>query len=106
MDEMRASRIRSALEQAGLDVICRLAENVLFLTGYWPRDGFSFIIFPYHEPTPFLHPKGRGVVRAGMITSVEPGVYIEGWDGLRIEDNVLARPDGGENLSVFDTALH
>lgn len=62
--------------------------------------------FRYHEPTPFLHPKGQGVVRAGMITSVEPGVYIEGWGGLRIEDNVLARSDGGENLSVFDTALH
>ena len=61
--------------------------------------------FRYHEPTPFLHPKAQGIVREGMVTSVEPGVYIEGWGGLRVEDDVVVRPAGGEVLSVFDTHL-
>jgi Xaa-Pro aminopeptidase len=35
----------------------------------------------------------------GMIVTIEPGVYIPGFTGLRIEDLVLVTPDGHEVLS-------
>jgi len=40
-----------------------------------------------------------------MVTSVEPGIYIEGWGGMRCEDNVLVTAQGAEILSEFSREL-
>ena len=42
----------------------------------------------YHEFIPFLAPGSMGTLEEGMVSSVEPGVYIPGLGGMRIEDNV------------------
>jgi Xaa-Pro aminopeptidase/Xaa-Pro dipeptidase len=41
-----------------------------------------------HEP-PAVSPLGKEVLQEGMIVTVEPGIYIPGWGGVRIEDMVL-----------------
>ena len=53
MNTERIRRVREAMEVAGLDVlVCRLPENVLFLTGHWPLVGLSFLLFPLDgQPT-------------------------------------------------------
>lgn len=53
MDAERVDRVRKTLEKEKLDaLVCRLPENVLFLTGYWPLSGISFLLFPREgEPT-------------------------------------------------------
>ena len=38
------------------------------------------------------------VLRPGMVFSVEPGIYLPGWGGVRIEDLVLLHDDGCEVL--------
>ena len=41
-----------------------------------------------HEP-PYAHQAGGGEMAAGMVLAIEPGCYIEGGGGLRVEDNFL-----------------
>jgi Xaa-Pro aminopeptidase len=50
--------------------------------------------------------KGSNVVlEPGMVFTVEPGIYLPGWGGIRIEDDVLVTPDGCEVLSEVPRSL-
>jgi Xaa-Pro aminopeptidase len=51
-----------------------------------------------HEQ-PRLAPNDPHVLKANMVVTVEPAIYIRGQFGVRIEDDVLVTPDGCEVLS-------
>jgi Xaa-Pro aminopeptidase len=57
-----------------------------------------------HEP-PYAHQAGGGEIRKGMVLAIEPGCYIEGGGGLRLEDNFLVTADGTERLSPFPDGI-
>jgi len=57
-----------------------------------------------HEQ-PYAHQAGGGEIAAGMVLAIEPGCYIEGGGGLRVEDNFLITDSGAEKLSPFPDGI-
>ena len=57
-----------------------------------------------HE-APRLAKKSQTVLKPGMVTTVEPGIYIPGWGGVRIEDDVLVTRTGHEVLTSVPKEL-
>jgi Xaa-Pro aminopeptidase len=53
-----------------------------------------------HE-APRVRANSEDVLEAGMVITIEPGVYIPGWGGIRIEDDVLVTHDGHKLLTTL-----
>ncbi|EFM12441.1 peptidase M24 [Paenibacillus curdlanolyticus YK9] len=54
---------------------------------------------------PSLHGANEDLLREGMVVTVEPGIYLPGIGGVRIEDDVLVTANGPESLTTFPKAL-
>ncbi len=57
-----------------------------------------------HE-APRIRKGSDTLLEPGMVITVEPGVYLPGWGGIRIEDDVLVTPVGCEVLSHIPKSL-
>jgi len=52
-----------------------------------------------HE-LPTVGQKSENTIEPGMIVTIEPGVYIEGWGGVRLEELVLVTETGANPLTA------
>jgi Xaa-Pro aminopeptidase len=59
----------------------------------------------YIHEGPRLAPGSDTVLQAGMVVTVEPGVYLPGWGGVRIEDTVLVTERGCDILTPISKEL-
>jgi Xaa-Pro aminopeptidase len=85
----------------------RLARDVLERWGYGARFGHGLghgVGLAVHE-APRLSPESEDVLRAGNVITIEPGVYLPGLGGVRIEDLAILRDDGVELLTSFPKEL-
>lgn len=58
-----------------------------------------------HEP-PYITATSETVLEEGMVFSIEPGIYLPGRFGIRLEDIVILREDGPEILSELPRNAH
>lgn len=82
-----------------------LAREVIAAAGYGEYFGHGLghgVGLNIHEGPGLRRAPAGGTsapLQAGMVTSVEPGIYLEGWGGVRIEDLVLVTDTGCAVLS-------
>jgi Xaa-Pro aminopeptidase len=57
-----------------------------------------------HE-APRIHARGDGTLQTGNVVTIEPGVYLPGLGGIRIEQDVVVEADGGRVLTTASTDL-
>lgn len=100
IETLRPGVLSSEVDKAARDLITKNGLGAYFIhhTGH----GLGL---RYHEPEPFLHPEVATPLEKDMLTTVEPGIYIDGWGGMRCEDNVLITGDGYRVLSEFSRQL-
>ncbi|MEA3308106.1 MAG: Xaa-Pro peptidase family protein [Chloroflexota bacterium] len=53
-----------------------------------------------HEP-PYIMADSETILTPGMTFTVEPGIYLAGWGGIRIEDDVLVSAEGVQTLTTL-----
>jgi Xaa-Pro aminopeptidase len=86
----------------------RVARDVIEKAGYGEYFGHGLghgIGREIHELPSMRKTGGDEELRPGMIVTVEPGIYLPGVGGVRIEDNVLITHSGCEVLSTLDRTL-
>ena len=82
----------------------KVARDVIRAGGFGRCFGHSLghgVGYEIHE-APAVSKRGDMVLREGMVFTIEPGVYLEGNLGVRIEDLVLLTGNGCEVLSGGD----
>lgn len=92
------AQIQPGIEARTVDAAARsVIEEAGFGDFFQHGSGHSFGL-EIHEK-PFMSPSSDVILAAGMVLTVEPGIYLPGIAGVRIEDDVLVTDSGYEVLS-------
>ncbi|MEO8397543.1 MAG: M24 family metallopeptidase, partial [Chloroflexota bacterium] len=91
-----------------MEVVDQAARKVITEAGYGEyfthRTGHGLGL-DTHEPIPQIANGVKDILEPGMVFTVEPGVYIPGLGGARVEDNVAITETGIDVLTSYPRSL-
>ena len=91
----------------GGEALDAVAREVIAAAGYGERFGHGLghgVGLEVHE-APRVSPRSEDVLAAGEVVTIEPGIYLPGELGVRIEDFVVVTEGGHRNLSGLPKEL-
>lgn len=96
---IRAGAVCKDVDQAARQVITDAGYGDCF--GHSLGHGVGLAV---HE-APSLSTRNQKKLRAGMIVTIEPGIYLPDWGGIRLENMAVVREDGCELLNEDTSGL-
>lgn len=102
--EAARETVRPGVSCAEVDKAAREIVEDAGYGGEFPHNvGHGLGLEPHEEP--FLAADNEAPLRPGHVCTVEPGIYVDGWGGVRIEDELLVTEDGAELLTPLSRTL-
>jgi Xaa-Pro aminopeptidase len=92
--------LRAGVRGVDADAAARAVVDATAFAGTFGHGLGHGLGLEVHE-APRLSVESKDTLAAGNVVTVEPGIYLEGRAGIRIEDNVVITDDGFQNLTGF-----
>jgi Xaa-Pro aminopeptidase len=98
------SKVKPKIKARDLD---KVARDIIKRAGYdkYFGHGLGHGIGGLIHDSPLINPRNQQLLEPGMVITIEPGIYIPNWGGVRIEDDVLVTKRGCEVLTKAEKNL-
>jgi Xaa-Pro aminopeptidase len=98
------SKVKPKIKACDLD---KVARDIIKRAGYakYFGHGLGHGIGGIIHAGPAINPRNQQLLEAGMVITIEPGIYVPNWGGVRIEDDVLVTQRGCEILTKAEKNL-
>lgn len=93
IEALKPGKTCQEIDAVAREIIDRSGYAETFIHGLGHGIGFEV-----HE-APTINQRAKDILRPGMCLTIEPGIYLAGWGGVRLEDMVIVTKTGAEVIT-------